>query len=79
MSNSSDKLPPLPYIHGEDSFVLYLVNETALALRLTDIYMYRGNQNIDPVWISFYDLEPRVRDGILRQVGRKYQGRSVLV
>lgn len=75
---TDEKLPPLPYIHGDDSFILYLTEESDQCLRLCDIYMYRGNQNTDPVWIAFYDLEPRVRDGIIRQIGRKYTGRSVM-
>lgn len=73
------KLPPISYLHDEDAFALYLVEDTPATLRLCDIYMYPYNQNVNPVWIAFFDLEPRVRDGILRQVARKYPGRSIIV
>lgn len=80
MSNSSNPLlPPLPLIHEDDTYILYLSEVSQKTLRLEGILFYPGNTNVEPTAVSFRDLDKKAKDACIAQVNRRHVGKSVLV
>jgi hypothetical protein len=71
-------LPPLPLVHDGDSFVIYLKDVGTKCVRILQIHRFRNNQNVEGVEESFRDLDLDTKRAVIRQVNRKYGGRTVI-
>lgn len=66
----------LSLLHDGDSFVLELLPEEK-HVRVLRILRYENNQNVEASSPRFFDLNPRTRDAIIRQIQRRHPGKTV--
>lgn len=68
----------LPLLHDSDAFHLTLSHVSPGRVRLERVVRYPYNQNVEGVEESFRDLDPETKRAIIRQINRRYIGRTVL-
>lgn len=71
-------LPPLALVHDGDSFTLYLNEVGTKCVKILQIHRFPHNQNVEGVEESFRDLDIETKRAIIRQINRKYVGRTIL-
>lgn len=71
--------PSLPLLHNGDSYHLYLEVLSPKLILLSRLVRYEGNQNVEGVEVSFRDLDHQAREAVVRQINRRYVGRTIKV
>lgn len=75
----SNRLPDLPLIFEDDSFLIELEQLTEKTVRITRILVFPNNRNGDPKVEQFHDLDLRARRAVIDQINRRYTGRTVKI
>lgn len=71
--------PSIPLLHEGDSYLISVTEVSPLQVKLLGIVCHPANLNGDGVEYKFFDLPPETRAAVLKQIQRRYIGRTVKV
>lgn len=75
MSNDA----PIPLLHEGDSYQIYVSPFSDKMVLLSRILRYESNQNVEGVDIKFTDLDPTTRFAVIRQINRRFVGKTIKI
>lgn len=67
----------IPLLHNDDSYILDVEVVSPRLVLLQRILRFVGNHNVDPTDERFFDLDPATRREIIKQINRRYPGKTV--
>lgn len=71
--------PSLPLLHNGDSYHLYLDVLSPKLVLLSRLVRYEGNQNVEGEEVAFRDLDYQAKEAVIRQINRRYVGKTVKI
>lgn len=69
----------IPLLHNDDAFHVTVEVLSAALVRITKIVRYPHNRNVDGTLERFFDLDEETKRAVIKQVNRRYVGRTVKV
>lgn len=76
--SSSPNATSIPLLFDGDGYCIDVVDNPGPVLLLR-VLLTPNNENVESYEVKWFDLSPDAREAILRQVRRRFEGRSVKV